>query len=102
MDAPLAEKLPQRKNPAAGIHVSLGQSNVVLLTIATEKRLPWLANDTVHRLLHQTWPEANAWLVGDYLLMPSHLHAFCAPKDLHFTIEAWIAYWKRECRIKHG
>jgi REP element-mobilizing transposase RayT len=33
--------------------------------------------------------------------MPDHLHAFCAPHDLHFTIENWIAYWKREFRLKH-
>src|ERR1017187_2062489 len=102
MDTAHEEKLPQRRNPAAGVHVDLGHSNIVLLTIATEKRLPWLANETAHRLLHETWLEANAWLVGDYLLMPDHLHAFCAPQDLHFTIEVWIAYWKREFRIKHG
>ena len=33
--------------------------------------------------------------------MPDHLHAFCAPRDLHFTIETWIAYWKREFSLKH-
>ena len=102
MDTPLGEQLPQRRNPAAGVHVNFGHSNIVLVTIAAEKRSPWLANETAHHLLHQTWLEANAWLVGDYLLMPDHLHAFCAPHDLHFTIEAWIAYWKREFRIKHG
>jgi hypothetical protein len=34
--------------------------------------------------------------VGDYLLMPDHLHCFCAPHDLSVDIETWIAYWKRE------
>jgi REP element-mobilizing transposase RayT len=33
--------------------------------------------------------------------MPNHLHAFCAPRDLHFTIETWIAYWKREFSLSH-
>ncbi|HEY9510122.1 MAG TPA: hypothetical protein VIV82_09705 [Verrucomicrobiae bacterium] len=37
---------------------------------------------------------ATAWLVSDYLLMPDHLHLFCAPHDLKFTIERWIGFWK--------
>jgi putative transposase len=45
--------------------------------------------------LHEIWQNtATAWLVGDYLLMPDHLHLFCAPRDLKFTIERWIGYWK--------
>jgi putative transposase len=92
---------PKRKNPASGVHVQLGQSNIVLLTINTEKREPWLANERAHQLLHQIWSEATAWLVGDYLLMPDHLHLFCAPRDLQFTIETWIAYWKREFALQH-
>jgi putative transposase len=94
------DELPQRHNPAPGVHNNLGQSNIVLLTITTEKRNPWLANETAHQFLHQTWSEAKAWLVGDYLLMPDHLHLFCAPRDLHFTIETWISYWKREFSLK--
>ena len=94
--------LPRRKNPASGVHIQLGQSNIVLLTIATEQREPWLACELAHELLQQTWSEATAWLVGDYLLMPDHLHLFCAPRNLHFTIEEWIGYWKRQFSRKHG
>jgi putative transposase len=101
MNAP-DQKFPQRQNPAKGVHINLAQSNIVLLTITTERRKPWLANKTAHELLHQTWQEANAWLVGDYLLMPDHLHCFCAPRDFHFTIEKWIRYWKREFALKRG
>jgi putative transposase len=101
MNAAPNNELPQRQNPASGIHVQLGQSNIVLLTINTEKREPWLNNETAHQLLRETWSEATAWLVGDYLLMPDHLHLFCAPRDLQFTIETWMAYWKREFALKH-
>jgi putative transposase len=92
--------LPQRQNPASGVRVNLGQSNIILLTVTTDRRDPWLANETAHKLLHEAWSEATAWLVGDYLLMPDHLHCFCAPRDLHFTIETWISYWKREFTLK--
>lgn len=91
-----------RRNPATGVTIQLGQPTIVLLTVTTENRNPWLANSIAHRLLHETWQEATAWLVGDYVLMPDHLHAFCTPKDLSFTIERWITYWKRDFRKRHG
>jgi putative transposase len=94
------DALPSRQNPAGGVHIDLGQSTIVLLTVTTKNRKPWLANQTAHELLRQTWIESTAWLVGDYLLMPDHLHCFCAPRDMHFTIEAWIKFWKREFRLK--
>ena len=95
-------QFPQRQNPLAGFSLQPGLSNMVLLTISTEDRRPWLDNDTAHQLLHQTWSEATAWLVGDYLLMPDHLHLFCAPRDLNFDMGTWITYWKREFSFKHG
>ena len=91
-----------RKNPAAGVHVELGRHNIVLLTVTTKDRSPWVADKDAHEHLHQTWQAATAWLVGDYLLMPDHLHLFCAPHDLAFTIEQWITFWKRDFRRRHG
>jgi len=91
-----------RKNPAAGVHFHFGESNIVLLTVTTEKRAPWLADAITHQLLRETWQNAKAWLVGDYLLMPDHLHLFCAPRDFSFSIEEWITFWKRDFRRRHG
>jgi putative transposase len=51
--------------------------------------------------LEGIWRNADAWLVGDYLLMPDHLHLFCAPRDLKFTIEKWTAFWKSQFSRKH-
>jgi putative transposase len=81
-----------RKNPSGGVHSQLGRQNFVLLTVTTEDRVPWLANSEAHHLLRETWFAATAWLVTDYLLMPDHLHTFCAPRDLSFTIEQWITF----------
>jgi putative transposase len=91
-----------RHNPASGVHIEPGKPNIILLTVSTEDRLPWLANEQAHHLLHETWLAATAWLVADYLLMPDHVHAFCAPRDLSFTIERWITFWKRDFRRRHG
>ncbi len=59
------------------------------------KRERWLAHVSVQRALHDIWLRtAQAWLVSDYLLVPDHLHLFCAPHDLRFDIERWISFWK--------
>ena len=87
--------LPQRRQPARGVHLSFGGPNWVFLTVCTEKRGPWLAQAPVQHALHNIWLNtATTWLVSDYLLMPDHLHLFCAPHDLNFTIERWIGFWK--------
>jgi len=86
---------PGRRTPAKGVHIFLGGPNWVFLTVCTEKRERWLSQSSVHRALHGVWEHsATAWLVSDFLLMPDHLHVFCAPRDLKFTTERWIAFWK--------
>jgi len=86
---------PGRHTPAKGVHVSLGSPSWVFLTVCTENRGRWLAQASVQHTLHDTWQRtATAWLVSDYLLMPDHLHLFCAPHDLKFTIERWMGFWK--------
>jgi putative transposase len=84
-----------RRTPAKGVHLSLGGPNWIFLTVCTAKRMHWLAQPSVQRILHDIWKHtATAWLVSDYLLMPDHLHLFCAPSDPRFTLERWIAFWK--------
>ena len=92
-DTPFLE--PGRRTPAKGVHISLAGPNWVFLTVCAEKRDGWLAQASVQRTLHHIWEHnATAWLVSDYLLMPDHLHLFCAPHDLKFTIERWMGFWK--------
>jgi putative transposase len=98
-DAPFEEV--GRKQPARGVHIFLGQPTIVFLTICAKDRTPWLANPTVHDSLRAAWNSAQAWLVGYYLVMPDHLHLFCAPHDLSFTVEKWITYWQRQFRRSH-
>ena len=99
-DIPFRE--PGRRTPAKGVHVTTGGPNWVFLTVTTAHRERWLAVPSVQRALHEIWEhKATAWLVSDYLLMPDHLHLFCAPRDLKFTIERWIAFWKDRLAKTH-
>src|SRR5436309_9930500 len=89
-----------RRHPASGVRIELGEPTIVFVTVVTRDRKRWLAQALVHQLLRDAWMEAQAWLVGYYLLMPDHLHLFCAPHDLSFTLDAWITFWTRQVKRK--
>ncbi len=61
-----------------------------------------LANAEVHEALVTASQHANAWLLGRYVIMPDHLHLFCAPRDETHSIEHWITFWKRSFRRSLG
>ena len=91
-----------RQSPTSGAHVLLGQPNIFFVTVNSKDAVPWIASPTVQDSLADVWRNnATAWLVGYYLLMPDHMHFFCAPHDLHFDIDKWIAYWKRQFSRRH-
>ena len=82
------KKLPQRRNPAQGVHINLGQSNIVLLTVTTERRKPWLANETAQELLA---PD----LAGSHSLACRRLSAHARPYSL-FLRSVGFAFYYRE------
>src|ERR1041384_5062671 len=91
-----------RKTPAGGAHIFLGQPNIFFVTVNAKDKLPWMNQPVVQASLAEIWgKEATAWLVGYYLIMPDHLHFFCAPRDLHFGIDQWITFWKRQFSRRH-
>ena len=78
--------------PPIGRH---NQPTVVFLTICAKDRRPLLATPNMHRLLVNAWQMAKAWLVGDYLIMPDHVHLFCAPSGWPPpSFRSWVKYWK--------
>jgi putative transposase len=104
-----------RKHPAHGILIPSRHPTVVFLTVCTKDRRPWLANPDVHGLLRSIWLNAEAWLVGRYVLMPDHLHLFCAPNEdgsagaspsqagaASVPLDNWVRYWKSQFSKRHG
>jgi putative transposase len=91
-----------RRNPATGVLISLDRPTIVFLTVCTLHRDATLARPNWHDALVQSWAEADAWLIGAYIIMPDHLHLFCAPNRDEISIEQWIAFWKRQFRRKAG
>ena len=86
----------KRKTPVhMPIHVIGGRASIIFLTVCTKRRKSILANGAVHELLLKAWTAANHWAVGRYILMPDHVHLFCAPATTTCApLEDWVKYWK--------
>jgi putative transposase len=87
-----------RSNPAPGVHVYDASPTIAFLTVCTLQRLTGLATSEVHADLIGAWHKADSWWVGRYVIMPDHIHLFCAPHSTDVTIEHWITFWKRQFR----
>lgn len=70
-------------------------SIIVFLTVCTKSKKKILANDEAHKLLTTAWQTRPTWVVGRYVLMPDHIHLFCAPGDLNPPpLTDWVEFWK--------
>jgi len=88
--------MPNRKAP---VHLSvrddLNHAVIVFLTVCAQERKAILARTEAHLLLRAAWQQAHGWIVGRYVIMPDHLHLFCAPSEVEFpSLIAWVRYWK--------
>jgi putative transposase len=88
-------RILNRMAPVKGVKIIKDQPTVVFLTVCAKDRGSWIGQESVHRMIVDIWSNATAWLVGEYLLMPDHLHLFCTPNSDNFSIEQWLIYWKR-------
>jgi putative transposase len=94
-------KLPTRKHPVHGVLFVDGQPTIIFDTVCTKDRASWLTNNAVHRLLRETWQEADAWWMGRYMIMPDHIHFFAAATNSLIPYENWVKYWKSQFSKRH-
>jgi putative transposase len=76
---------------------SFRRQPIVFLTAATFDRRRLLDNPQSHRILREIWErsaERNGWHVGDYVLMPDHLHFFAQPGSSSDLMRDWVKTWK--------
>ena len=90
-----------RHKPPQNVVITSHQPTILFVTVGTERRVPWLLRPSIHKHLVQAWQSAGAWIIGYYMLMPDHVHFFCAPYDQRFTVEQWVTFWKRQFRRIH-
>jgi putative transposase len=86
---------PNRKQPAHFPTVESGSRSIIIfLTVCTKERRPLLANDRAAALLLKAWKAATFWIVRLYVILPDHLHMFCAPNTFPpQPLKKWIM-WK--------
>ena len=70
---------------------------MLYVTVVTGKRNAMLADKAVQDCIVAAWKAAADWLVGRYVIMPDHIHFFCAPAtypppDFH----RWMKQWKAQ------
>ncbi len=85
-----------RKHPIhQTVYERFNTAIIVFVTVCTKDRKSILVKDDVHHLLLESWRAATSWLVGRYVIMPDHIHLFCAPGELHpHPLIQWVSYWK--------
>jgi putative transposase len=82
---------------------------IYFVTTCAYQRLPILARDDVAQILIDGWcgaKERYGWTIGRYIIMPDHVHFFCAPeletKTLPQFVGAWKSWTSRRIRKLHG
>ena len=90
------KKLPVRHSPVHLPPRGLGVRPVIIfLTVCTKEKKQILARREIHELLRDVWKETEGWVVGRYVIMPDHVHLFCAPRGEDVpSLEEWVRFWK--------
>ena len=70
-------------------------SIIIFVTLCTARRQKILATPRAHEAIVNAWVFASTWLVGRYVILPDHVHFFCAPNSREApSLEVWMRYWK--------
>ena len=70
---------------------------VTFVTVVTHRRAALLANPVAFGELTTSWrrsAEIDGWFVGDYLIMPDHVHLFARSAFDAKVLSTWIGSWK--------
>ena len=70
---------------------------LVFVTVVAAGRRVVLDNEEAHEILRGVWArsaEKNGWWVGDYLLMPNHVHFFARASRTADPMKKWVQIWK--------
>jgi putative transposase len=79
-------------------HVASFRDNpIIFFTTCTYKRRKMLASSQCHKILHDIWQhsaEHHGWWVGNYVIMPDHVHFFARPEIRAQRMTDWVEMWK--------
>jgi REP element-mobilizing transposase RayT len=73
------------------------EAPIFFVTTCTHGRRRILANKAIAEVLLNEWREAPArhhWMIGRYVIMPDHVHFFCAPQHDSKALSEFVGAWK--------
>ncbi|MFA6286271.1 MAG: transposase [Opitutaceae bacterium] len=94
---PTAEPSSERPPHLARLDHVWIKRPIYFITSCTQGREPLLANDTVHEVLRAEWQTSeirHGWRIGRYVIMPDHVHFFCAALPEAKPLSAFMQRWK--------
>ena len=68
------------------------------ITTCTQGRRNHLARADVHRILREHWAKSlnlYGWAIGSYIVMPNHVHFFCADAESRIPLSKMVGSWKQ-------
>ena len=88
---------PKRARPSRNELLEIKERAIILFVTVAAKDRAWVfLGERVHQALVAAWHEADFWRVGRYVIMPDHIHFFCAPGSYPPSgLRPWVKYWKR-------
>ena len=94
--------LLKRHHPAhPSVVNTLDKPVIIFVTACTAGRKPILANQSAFAALLAAWHNAADWQIGRFVVMPDHIHFFCAPAhEQSVSLTHWMRYWK-SCATKN-
>jgi putative transposase len=92
-------KHPIHLGPLEGHNLSI----IIYVTACTAKRRKILSCPIMHQAIVDAWVEASTWLVGRYVVLPDHVHFFCAPNGIDApSLERWMRFWRSRATGRIG
>ena len=71
------------------------RSSIQFVSVCVNARRCVLGNDEAHALFRSIWSDDSVFRVGRYVIMPDHVHLFCAPNTYPAEpLSKWVRYWK--------
>jgi REP element-mobilizing transposase RayT len=70
---------------------------IFFITVCTDQRRNILANSQSAAIPLEEWTTAKVrhdWNIGRYVIMPNHVHFFCAPGNESPDLSIFIKFWK--------
>jgi putative transposase len=76
---------------------SFRDSPIVFFTTCTYRRHKILGSPQCHKILREIWQRSAdhyGWWMGNYILMPDHVHFFARPEIGARRMTEWVQMWK--------